>query len=81
MNELLGSRRKTYILDVIGNKFYFGEVQEEILVQCSGQGIYLSTYNRRSICLSVVCSSKNKKGGRGNAFLNTPLKLDLSWIF
>ena len=28
-----------YILDVICNRFYFGEVQEEVLVQCTEQGI------------------------------------------
>ena len=48
-SKLLGNRRRTYILDVICNKFYFGDVQEEVLVHCSGQGIYLSTYNRRFI--------------------------------
>ena len=30
-SRLLGNRRKTYTLDVICNKFYFGEVQEEVL--------------------------------------------------
>ena len=35
----MGNRRKAYILDVICNRFYFGEVQEEVLGQCSGQGI------------------------------------------
>ena len=38
-SKLLGNRRKTYILDVICNRFYFGEVQEEVLGQCSEQGI------------------------------------------
>ena len=32
-------RRKTYILDVICNRFSIGEAQEEVLGQCSGQGI------------------------------------------
>ena len=39
MSKLLGNRRKTYILDVICNRFYFGEVREEVLGQCIGQGI------------------------------------------
>ena len=38
-SKLLGNRRKTYILDVICNRFYFGEVQEKVLGQCSRQGI------------------------------------------
>ena len=28
-----------YILDVICNRFYFGEIQEEVIGQWSGQGI------------------------------------------
>ena len=31
--------RRTYILNVICNRLYFGEIQEEVLGQCSGQGI------------------------------------------
>ena len=31
------NKRKTCILDVICNKFYFQEVQEEVLGQCSWQ--------------------------------------------
>ena len=31
------NRRKAYIFDVICNRFYFGEVQEEVLDLCSGQ--------------------------------------------
>ena len=38
-SKLLRNKRKTYILDVICNRFYFGEVQEEVLDQCCGQGI------------------------------------------
>ena len=38
-SKLLGKRRKTYILDVICDRFYFEEVQEEVLGQCSGQGV------------------------------------------
>ena len=38
-SKLLENKRNTYILDVICNRFYFGEVQEEVLGQCCGQGI------------------------------------------
>ena len=38
-SKLLGNKRKTYILDVVYNIFYFGEVQEEALGQCIRQGI------------------------------------------
>ena len=62
-SNLLGNRRKTYILDVICCKFYFGEVQEEVLGQCRGsQGISAP----RTECLSVCQWSvpeKNKQGG------------------
>ena len=37
--KLSGSRRGTYIFDVIRNRLCFGEVQEEVLGQCSGYGI------------------------------------------
>ena len=59
-SKLLGNRRRTYILDVICDKFCFAEVQEEILGQCNRQVIYLNFYNRRSICLSLVCSRKKQ---------------------
>ena len=35
----MGNRRKAYILDEVCNRFYFEEVQEEVLGHCSGQGI------------------------------------------
>ena len=38
-SKLLENRKKTYILDVICNRFYSEEVQEQVLSQCSGQGI------------------------------------------
>ena len=41
MSKLMGNRRKTYILDVICNKFHFGKVQEDVLYQCCGQVIYI----------------------------------------
>ena len=37
--KLLRNRRETYILVEIYNRFYFGEVQEDVLSQCSRQGI------------------------------------------
>ena len=37
--QIIRKIRKTYILDVICNKFYLGEVQEEALGQCTEQGI------------------------------------------
>ena len=46
MSKLLGSRRKKYILDVICNRFYFGEVHEEVLVRCNRQGISVNKFNR-----------------------------------
>ena len=60
--KLLGSRRKTYILDVVCNRFYFGENsgRSSRPVQCAG---YLTTQKRRSICLSAVCSRKKKQAG------------------
>ena len=49
-SKLLGNRRKTYILDVICNIFYFGEVQEVVLGQYNGQSILAP---KRKIYLSI----------------------------
>ena len=69
-----------YILDVICNKFYFGEVQEDVPGQCSGQGI--SAPRKEGLSISGLFQKKNKQGGWGNAFVNTPLNfLVLSWKF
>ena len=38
-SESLGTRRAAYVLDVICNRFYFEDVQEEVLGQCAAQGI------------------------------------------
>ena len=75
-SKLLESRRKTYILDVICNIFYFGEVQEEVLGQCSGQGISAAQHPEKKMYLSisVLFQKKNEQRGWGNAFVNTPLK-------
>ena len=35
----MGNKRNAYILDIICKRFYFGEVQEDALGQCGGQGI------------------------------------------
>ena len=41
--KLLGNRRKTCILDVMCNRFYFGRVQEKVLGHCSAVGrVYIS---------------------------------------
>ena len=37
--QTIRKQEKTYVLDVICNRFYFGEVQEEVLGQYSGEGI------------------------------------------
>ena len=39
LSESFIGKQKTCILDIISNRFYFGEVQEEVLGQYSGQGI------------------------------------------
>ena len=68
MSKLLGNRRKTYILDVICNRFYFGEVQEETLGQCSEQGISVAQHPEKKVYLSIsvylfVAEKKYKQGG------------------
>ena len=68
-----------YILDVICNKFYFGEVQEKVLGQCSGQGYISAPRTEGPSVYPRAVLEKNKQGGGGNIFLNTPLKLSLSW--
>ena len=47
-------------MDLICDRFCFGEVQENVLAQCSGQGI--SVLRTKQICLSVVCSRKKQAG-------------------
>ena len=42
-SKLSGNRRTVYVLDVICNRFYFEEVQEEVIGQCTGQGISAPT--------------------------------------
>ena len=42
-SKLSGNRRTVYVLDVICNRFYFEEVQEEVISQCTGQGISVPT--------------------------------------
>ena len=50
--------RKTCILDVICNRFYFGEVQEEVLGQCSGQGILLPRKKKSYLSISGLFQKK-----------------------
>ena len=81
-SKLLGNRRKTYILDVICNRFYFEEVQEEVLGQRIEQGISAPWEECLSAYQWSVPEKKNKRGGWGNVFVNTLLKfLGLSWKF
>ena len=54
----MGNKRKAHILDVMCNRFYFGEAKEEVLGQRSWQAAYLSTLNKGSIFLS---SSEKKQ--------------------
>ena len=57
-SKLLANRRKAYFLDVICKKFHFGEVQEEVLGQRSGNNISARRKKGLSICLSAVCFLK-----------------------
>ena len=65
-SKLLGNRRKTYILDVICNRCYCGNVQEEVLGQCCEQGISISRTEGVS-SISCLFQKKNKMRGWGNA--------------
>ena len=55
------NRRKTYILDIICNRLYFGEVKEEVLSQCSGQGI--SAPRTESLSVSQWSIPEKKQAG------------------
>ena len=55
MSKSLWNRRKTYILDVI----WSGPGRSSRPVQWAW---YLSSQNRRSLCLSVFCSRKKQTG-------------------
>ena len=46
----MANRRKAYFLDVICKKFYFGEVQEEVLGQRSGNDISAPRKKGLSVC-------------------------------
>ena len=60
-------------MDVICNKFTLGEIQVEILGQYSGQIISAPRTEGLSVYQWFV-TEKNKQGGLGNTFVNTPLK-------
>ena len=61
-SKLLRNRRKAYILDVICNRFYFGEVQEAVPGQSSGQGILEP--RKEGLCVyQWSVTEKNKQGG------------------
>ena len=61
MSKLLGNRRNTYILDVICNRFYFGEVQEEVLVCAVGR---VSQHPEKKVYLSISGLFQKKKTSR-----------------
>ena len=52
------NRKKSYILGVFCNRICFGELEEEVLGQCRGQ--VSQHLEKRSICLSVACSTKKQ---------------------
>ena len=79
-SKLLGNKRKMYVLDVICNRFYFEEVQEEVLGHCSGQGISAPRKEGLSIYQWSVLEEKRKQGGLRNALVNMKF-LGLSWKF
>ena len=58
----MGNRRKTYILDVICNKFYFGE-ERKLLGQCSGQGRFISQHLEQKVYLSISSLFRKEKAG------------------
>ena len=61
-SKLSGNRRKMYIVDVICNRFYFRENQEDVLGHGSGQGISASKKNVY-LFISGLFQKKNKQGG------------------
>ena len=82
MSKLLRKWRNTYILDVICNRFYFWEVQEEVLGECNRQGISAPIKEGMSVYQWSVQEKKSMQGSWGNAFTNTSLRfLGLSWKF
>ena len=52
-----------HILDVICNRFYFGEVQKEVLRQCSGQDTSALKKESLFVYQLSVPEKKNKQGG------------------
>ena len=71
--KLLENRRKTYILDVTCNRFYFGEVHVEVRGQCSGQGISAPRKEGLSVYQWSVPGKKQARWLR-KCLVNTPLK-------
>ena len=62
-SKLLGNRKKTYILVVICNKFYFGEVQEEVQASSVGR-VYISAPRKEGLSVyQWSLSEKNKYVG------------------
>ena len=73
-SKLLGNRRNPYILDAICNRVYFGEIHEEVLGQCSGQGTSQHPEQNVYLYISGLFEKKNKRDGSGNVLVQTPLK-------
>ena len=63
--RLLRNRRKTYILDVIWNRFYFRDVQEEVLAQWRGEGISAPREKGLFVYLLSVPEKKKQAGWLG----------------
>ena len=69
----------SYNLDVICNRSYFGEIQENVPGQCNGEGI---SAPRTVSFYQWSVPEKNDQSSWGNTFVNTPPKfLGLSWEF
>ena len=61
-SNLLDSR-KACILDVMCKRFCFGEVQEEVLGQCTGQGIFQHPEQKVYLSISDLFQKKNEQSG------------------
>ena len=70
-----------YVLDVIRYRFYFREVQKEILGQCIREEI--STPKMKGLSVyQLFVTEKNKQVCRGDTCINNTLKFwRLSWKF
>ena len=60
-SKLLGNRRKTYFGCNLYNRFYFGEVQEDVLGQCSGHKV--SQHPEKKVYMSISVLFQIKQAG------------------